>query len=99
MNIANEISDHLVLRDSAAAFFDKIEGMPEESVVVDFRGVVWMSRAFAHEYFTRKSASTKKIDEDNVPDEVRKMLAVVADPSHRRRSLEGETTAPTGGSP
>jgi len=86
ISIAKVVSDHLILRDSAAAFFDDVEQIQGEAVVVDFDGVIWMSRAFAHEYLTRKRASKKTIDERNVPEDVRKMMAVVANPTPKKKT-------------
>lgn len=85
ISIAKVISDHLILRDSAAAFFDDVEQMQEEAVVVDFDGVIWMSRAFAHEYLTRKRLSKKTVGERNIPEDVQKMMSVVAKPSPKKK--------------
>jgi len=94
ISIAKIISDHLMLRDSATAFFDDIERMPDEAVVVDFDGVIWMSRAFAHEYLTRKKASRKTIDERNLPEDVLRMMAVVANPAPKKKTYVEIDTEP-----
>jgi len=86
ISIAKVVSDQLVLRDSAAAFFDDIEQTQEEAVVVNFEGVVWMSRAFAHEYLTRKKNSKKTIEDRNVPEDVLKMMAIVAHPTPKKKT-------------
>jgi len=66
-----------MLRGVADSFFDELERIKEDSIVVDFEGVRSISRSFAHQYVLRKRTSTKKIVEANVPENVSKMLRII----------------------
>lgn len=77
IRVAEEIGSRLILRDSVKSIFTRVRSDPTERVVLDFSGVQFMSRSFAHEYLVNKDASGKVIIEENSPDEVRKMLELV----------------------
>ena len=79
-----KISVDLALRDSAREFFEFLESLPSEEVVLDFKDVLSISRSFAHEFVDRKRSSAKKIREINVPQNVRKMFAVVEEPRKKQ---------------
>ncbi len=79
-----KISVDLALRDSAREFFELVESLPSEEVVLDFKDVRSISRSFAHEFVDRKRSSQKKVREVNVPQNVRKMFAVVEEPREKQ---------------
>ena len=79
-----KISADLALRDSARDFFEFVESLPSEEVVFDFKDVKSISRSFAHEFVDRKRISQKKVREVNVPQNVRKMFAVVEEPREKQ---------------
>lgn len=68
LKIVEIISPRLGFRDSAEDFFKKINSLPGE-IIIDFTGVEFISRSFAHEYLmqTRRNNSIKTI---NVPNNV-----------------------------
>ncbi len=78
-----KVSVDLALRDSARVFFDYLESLPSEEVIVDFKDIISISRSFAHEYTTRKKISHKNIKEVNVPLNVRKMFSIVEEPREK----------------
>ena len=84
ISMKEKISVDLSLRDSARNFFEFLESLPSEEVVLDFNDVQSISRSFAHEFIDRKRASQKKIREVNVPQNVRKMFAVVEEPRDKQ---------------
>jgi len=83
--ISRMVSADLALRDWADGFFDKVEAMPGEKITVDFSGVHSISSSFAHQYLLRKSRTKKKIEELNMPQNVKKMFDVVKKPAGRDR--------------
>jgi hypothetical protein len=88
VRIADAVAPNLALRDRADDFFDTIESRPEEKIEINFEGVDTISRSFAHEYYTRKTKSAKKVVEINQPDYVVKMLMRVRDSSKTTRFPE-----------
>ena len=75
--ISEAIAPNLMLRGVADIFFDQLEKVNPESYVIDFKGVESISRSFAHQYCVRKSRSTKKFVEINMPENVVKMMNLV----------------------
>ena len=87
VSIAERISPHLALRNLANSFFDWLEDLPNDNVVVDFADVRSISRSFAHEYVKRKKSSAKSISEVRVPVNVTNMLKIIENPTHQRDIL------------
>jgi len=77
VHMAEAISPNLMLRGVADAFFDRLERMDVDCLVLDFSGIRSISRSFAHQYILRKKANSKTVREENVPENVSKMLALV----------------------
>ena len=75
--ISEEIAVNLSLRDIAAEFFDSIEKLSDNEIVIDFFGIESISGSFAHEYWTRKKNSKKTIKEINMPVYVEKTFMAV----------------------
>ncbi|MDE1837958.1 MAG: hypothetical protein KGJ23_15255 [Euryarchaeota archaeon] len=86
LKVADAVGPMLVLRETAASFFSKVNSTPSPTVVVDFSGTTFMSRSFAHEYLVRKAASRKSVHQRNVPEEARRMLALVREQRRVARS-------------
>ena len=78
------IAPNLMLRGVADAFFDRLEKMDEENLMLDFTGVESISRSFAHQYMIRKKVSTKAITEVHMPSDVTRMLELVERSSSNR---------------
>lgn len=77
VNINKILSEHLVFRISCNALFDELETLEDNEIVIDFSNVKTISRSFAHQYLIRKSTSNKIIREENLPDNINKMLEIV----------------------
>ena len=82
--VKNKIAVDLALRESAKDFFNFIEPLSQKEIVLDFKGVLSISRSFAQEYVNRKKSSFKKIKEINVPQNVKKMFKVVEQPCEKK---------------
>jgi STAS-like domain of unknown function (DUF4325) len=74
VRVSEAIAPDLMLRVVAEAFFDEIERSEEKTLALDFTGVRFVSRSFAHQYAIRKKGSKKRITEVNVSKEVERML-------------------------
>ncbi len=77
IKVSERIADNLGTRRAADELFEFVEAAPQESVTLDFKGVTFMSRSFAHQYLTNKKNADKKILEKNIASVVKKMIAVV----------------------
>ena len=71
-------SQDLALRDSANHLFKKISKFRE--VTVDFCGVRSMTRSFAHQYVTNKSATSTRLKEVNVSAGLKQMFELAERP-------------------
>lgn len=87
IRVSETIYEDLALRDSAARLFELVEASAEAELDIDFSGVRTMSRAFAHEYLTRRRASRKTVRETNVPEAVRLMFEAVSGPPRPAKEI------------
>ncbi|MDV0446457.1 hypothetical protein MsAg5_02960 [Methanosarcinaceae archaeon Ag5] len=78
INIGSEIAPVLSIRKSAADLFDEFESFPADEILVDFKDVNFMSRAFAHEYVVQKRKSSKNISEIHLSEDAQKMIEIVS---------------------
>ncbi|AAG39951.1 MULTISPECIES: STAS-like domain-containing protein [Methanothermobacter] len=86
--IKNFINKTLGFRDSAVYLFKEINKLEVENVELDFKGVEFMSRSFAHEYLTQKSRSTKNIIEKNQKPSIERMLDAVENSFNRPNKIK-----------
>lgn len=77
IKVSERISDNLGTRRSADELFEFIEALPQKSITLDFKGVTFMSRSFAHQYMTNKKNADKKLVETNMASVVKKMMSIV----------------------
>ena len=77
LSIRKNISADLALRSFADRFFQYLNSLDQEKIIVDFSGIRSMSRSFAHEYCIKKRESKKMISEIKVPDNIMKMFSIV----------------------
>ena len=80
VSIQKVLSPDLALRVLADRFFDYVEALAVNDIVVDFAGVASISRSFAHQYILRKARTQKNITEVNVPAPVQRMFQIVQQP-------------------
>jgi hypothetical protein len=77
INIGNEISNILFIRQTAIDLFEKIKTLPEQEIIINFQNVNFSNRSFAHEYFTQKRKCSKTVSEICLSDDVEKMFDFV----------------------
>jgi hypothetical protein len=76
--VRTSVAKDLVTRNAATEFFKKLKKIKSDTVVLDFTGVVFMSRSFADEYIIQKNNFKTDINEINMPDTVEKTLDAVS---------------------
>ncbi len=85
----NIISPRLGFRDSASMLFNQLRELESDIVKLDFMGVKFMSRSFAHEYLKQKSKlGDKEIVEANLPDYVNNMFNAVTESIRNPQKLK-----------
>jgi hypothetical protein len=82
------LSQDLALRHRAIAFFDYLDSLLEDQIMIDFCNVRTISRSFAQEYMTRKNHSRKAIVEINMPANVSEMFLVVDKVSEKTKLVD-----------
>ena len=81
------LSPDLAFRNTAKSFFNYIASLPEENIIIDFRGIRSITRSFAQEYIVRKKGIEKNIIEINIPTSIDKMFCVVSSFAKKSRIL------------
>ena len=78
LNLKDEISEDLSLRIMVPRIFKSKEFQNvNECILIDFKDIKFMSRAFAHEYLQHRAKQQCKVFEVNVPSNIKKMFEVV----------------------
>lgn len=75
--LSQEFGNNIFTRKTISAFFEKINSQKEAEIVLDFKGVDFISRSCADEYLKQKEESNKKIIERNMSKEVCSMFNAV----------------------
>lgn len=75
--IKDEINSSLEMNTAADDFLNKVNEINDDEILIDFTGIVFISRSFAQSYFSKKNKLNKKIDEINVPDEVKPLVELI----------------------
>lgn len=78
IQVREEVGKLLMLRSNVAPVFRKASRFGTRRVIMDFTGVEFMSRSFADEYLSAKTASTSRIEEKGLSTEVKQMLKLVS---------------------
>lgn len=75
--LLQEFGNNIFTRRTISAFFEKINSQKETEIVLDFKGVEFISRSCADEYLKQKEESNKKIVERHMSQEVCSMFNAV----------------------
>ena len=75
----------LALRSWADELFRLLSAKNCQTLVLDFSGITFMSRSFAHEYLTVKKNFSKHIQETNLNEAVKQMLELASIPPNKSR--------------
>lgn len=69
---------NIITRNSIVDLFEnKINNAKSGVVIIDFKGIKFISRSGAAEYFKQKKSSNKQIIEKNMADEIKSMFRLV----------------------
>ena len=77
IKIKDEINQALDFNQSATDLINKINQINETDFIIDFEGIIYVSRSFAQAYYASKKRSPKNIDEINLSGEVKPMMEMV----------------------
>ena len=77
IKIKDEINQALDFNQSATDLINKINQINETDFIIDFEGIIFISRSFAQAYYASKKRSPKNIDEINLSGEVKPMMKMV----------------------
>ncbi len=75
--LSQEFGNNIFTRKTISAFFEKVNLKKEAEIVLDFKGIEFISRSCADEYLKQKELSKKKIIERNMSKEVCSMFNAV----------------------
>lgn len=75
--IKEEINSSLEMNTAADDFLNKVNDINDDEILIDFTGIVFISRSFAQSYFSKKNKMDKNIDEINVPTEVKPLVDLI----------------------
>lgn len=75
--IKDEINSSLEMNTAADDFLNKVNEIDDEEILIDFTGIVFISRSFAQSYFSKKNKIDKNIYEINVPVEVKPLVELI----------------------
>ena len=77
--VKNAIAKNLVTRNAAKELFMSLKKLNKDKIILDFEGVVFMSRSFADEYLTQRNKfKAAELEEINMSEAIEKMLDVVS---------------------
>ena len=77
IKLTTAISKNLFFRDSADELFDRINNFETSELIIDFRKVQSISRAFIHQYLLNKKKSKKNIIDINISPHVKNMFDLI----------------------
>jgi hypothetical protein len=77
INLHEDVGNNLITRNVIEKVFSKVNHTKDDSIIMDFKGVEFVSRSSADEYLRQKELSAKKISEENLSVNVKKMLEFV----------------------
>ena len=75
--LSQDFSSNIFTRNTISAFFEEVNKMKEAEIILDFKGVEFISRSCADEYLKQKEKSDKAIIEKNMSNEVCSMFNAV----------------------
>ena len=80
ISIRDRVDKNLSLRIYASDFFKSIESLDQIEFVIDFDGVISVSRSFAQEFLNLMKTSRKHITIVNQPEEIKMIFNAVQNP-------------------
>lgn len=77
LKLYKDFGSLIITRDAVIKLFDSLAYINEE-IILDFKGIEFISRSAAHEYIRQKRATNNKIKEANMSENVKAMFVIVA---------------------
>jgi hypothetical protein len=76
--LVKEFGENISTRNSIASFFgNKINILKEKEIIIDFKGIKFISRSSAAEYLKLRENCSKELIEKNMSDEIKSMFKLV----------------------
>ncbi len=75
--LSEYFGNKIFTRSTISDFFDKLKNFKEDKIVLDFKGIDFISRSCADEYLKLKEKISKKLIEENMSDAVCSMFELV----------------------
>ena len=75
--IKDKINSSLEMNSAAVEFLDDVDKINDDDIIVDFSGIVFVSRSFAQSYFTKKNKLNKNIIEINISEDVKPLMDMI----------------------
>ncbi|WP_298502785.1 hypothetical protein [uncultured Methanobrevibacter sp.] len=70
INVGAEFGTHLQSSEDAVELIEILNKIPEDSFIIDFKDVNFLTMNYAQAYYTAKLESSKNISEINLSDEI-----------------------------
>jgi anti-anti-sigma regulatory factor len=77
IRLSKDFGSLIITRNAIINLFDSFANLSEEKLILDFRGIEFISRSAAHEYVKQKSMCDKEIREVNISQNVKAMFLLV----------------------
>lgn len=75
--IKDKLNSSLEMNSAAVEFLEDVDKIKDNDILIDFTGIVFVSRSFAQSYFTKKNKLNKNITEINISKEVKPLMEMI----------------------
>ena len=65
------------MNSAAVEFLDNVDKIKDNDILIDFTGIIFVSRSFAQSYFTKKNKINKNITEINISENVKPLMEMI----------------------
>jgi len=69
--------NNIITRNSMSSFFEEINSLNMDKIILDFKKITFISRSCADEYLKQRKASKKKIVDANMSENICEMFSLV----------------------
>lgn len=89
ISLFKEFGKNLITRNTVTLLFSKLNKVRDKDLIIDFKGIDFISRSCADEYLKQKLSSIKNLNEINKSYNIKQMFDLV------ERSLKSDNKART----
>ena len=75
--IKDKINSSLEMNSAAVEFLDDVDKLKDNDILIDFTGVVFVSRSFAQSNKKKKNKINKNITEINISEDVKPLMKMI----------------------